>query len=478
MQDQRSPLLALLRHRNAKRYCAYTVGLSASAYLAYNLYKRDSFLGHVKNSLRKYTTAVDKGGDILQKLLSDLYEYVVEEEDGLNGPNGSDGPDQAAGDGRRTRDETARASTSDRREVPESLRKVARLVESKEFRVATRSTVRAVVEGLVSVDDDDGEDVEGQDGEIGPRQRTSALDKVIEALVSERGSSLVSLALSMAAKNVVSTYVESTRRADGAGGHSGPRLDEQLFAFLSNPRGQELAIRCISACADSAMLAYAQETKSVNYYDQMLDAVVKNKDHSNLVMDCISLSIRAAVSAWNASEDELGVSTGVVEESLVAELPDVDAWAPGVKGRACGADIDLNMNMNSPISALRPPLSSVGTPTSSVGTHPGTGRLSQASPALRRRRSGTNNTHSTPKKAPRNEGFLRALSKEFIVVSKDEHGREAIAKVVGSVTKEAVGAMANTVADRFDAAYFLSVLLLGVLMSVVANYLMRVLLFS
>lgn len=477
MQDQRNPLLALLRHRNAKRYCAYTVGLSASAYLAYNLYKRDSFLGHVKKSLRKYTTAVDKGGDILQKLLSDLYEYVVEEDDGLNGP---DGPDQAAGEGRRTRDETARASTSDRREVPESLRKVARLVESKEFRVATRSTVRAVVEGLVSVDDDDGEDVEGQDGEIRPRQRTSALDKVIEALVSERGSSLVSLALSMAAKNVVSTYVESTRRADGAGGHSGPRLDEQLFAFLSNPRGQDLAIRCISACADSAMLAYAQETKSVNYYDQMLDAVVKNKDHSNLVMDCISLSIQAAVSAWNASEDELEASTGIVEQSLVAELPDVDAGAPGVKGRACGADIDLNMNMNmsSPISALRPPLSSVGTPTSSVGTYPGTGRLSQASPALRRRRSGANNTHSTPKKAPRNEGFLRALSKEFIVVSKDEHGREAIAKVVGSVTKEAVGAMANTVADRFDAAYFLSVLLLGVLMSVVANYLMRVLFFS
>ena len=68
---------------------------------------------------------------------------------------------------------------------------------------------------------------------------------------------------------------------------------------------------------------------------------------------------------------------------------------------------------------------------------------------------------------------MRALSKEFIQVSRDEHGREAIARVVGSVTKEAVGAVANTVADRIDTAYFVSVLLLGVLLSVLANLLLR-----
>lgn len=448
MHDTRNPLLALLRHRNAKKYCAYTAGVGISAYLAYSLYKKDSYWSHLKRSLGKYTSAVDKGGDVLQKLLTDLYEYVVESEgaEAVGDGVGEEGLPSRQSRGSTQGDEHGQATTSARppREVPESLRKVARLVESKEFRVATRSTVRAMVEGLVSVDDAD--DV---DGDIRPR--SSALDKVLEALVSERGSSLVSVALSMAAKNVVNTYLDSRSR-------TGPRLDEQLFAFLSNPRGQELAIRCISACADSAMLAYTQETRDVNYYDMMLDAIVKNKDHSNLVMDCISLSIRAAVSAWNASEEDLEAAT---VDDLAAELPDIGV---GAKGHPYGAPMPSAADLDSPISALRPPLSSIATPTSS------TGRVSQASLTLRRRRNAANNS---PWKAPRNEGFLRALSKEFIAVSKDEHGREAIAKVVGSVTKEAVGAVASTVADRLDAAYFLSVLLLGVLMSVVVNLLLR-----
>ena len=288
--------------------------------------------------------------------------------------------------------------------------------------------------------------------------KTSALDKMLGALLSEKGSSLVSVALSMAAKNVVSTYLETTRNAGERA--SEPRLDERLFAFLSNPRGQELAIRCISACADSAMVAYTQETRDINVYDQLLETAVK-PDHKSLVLECITLSIRAAVSAWNASENEIEAEMcPLVEEDSVPRMRDLrSADRDGAKRHA-------NADDDSPVSALRPPLSSIATPTSSIDT----GRMSQASTTLRRRRNGT---HHAPKRGHPNEGILRALSKEFIQVSRDEHGREAIAKVVGSVTKEAVGAVANTVADRIDTAYFVSVLLLGVLLSVLANLLLR-----
>ena len=433
------PLLSLLRHRNAKKYCAITAGVGASAYLAYRLYSLEG-LTSVRSSLKKYTSAVDKGGDILQKLLSDLYEYVLEDEEAREDDRG----DQDGGRQWRDRPE---------REVPQSLVKVAQLVKSREFRTATRSTVRAIVEGLVSVDE-----FEGEEGGIQPK--SSALDKMLGALLSERGSSLVSVALSMAAKNVVSTYLETARNAEGDRAPE-PRLDERLFAFLSNPRGQELAIRCISACADSAMVAYAQETRDINVYDQLLETAIK-PDHRSLVLECISLSIRAAVSAWNAAEDETEVEVSpMVDEYLVSRSRDLRSderdGREGVKRHAEGDN-------ESPVSALRPPLSSVATPTSSIDI----GRISQTPATLRRRRNGTQHT---PKKVHRNEGILRALSKEFIQVSKDEHGREAIARVVGSVTKEAVGAVANTVADRFDAAYFISVLLLGVFLSVVANLL-------
>jgi hypothetical protein len=444
--DSLGAFLSLLRHRKATKYCVITAGVGASAYLAYSLYRQD-YLTSIRRSVKKYTSAVDKGGDILQKLLSDLYEYVVEDDGARDDDRGNQTGDQA-GDAPR--------QGESKREVPQSLVNLAQLVKSREFRVATRSTVRAVVEGLVSVDELEDDELDGVSACGEPK--TSALDKMLGALLSEKGSSLVSVALSMAAKNVVSTYLETTRNAGERA--SEPRLDERLFAFLSNPRGQELAIRCISACADSAMVAYTQETRDINVYDQLLETAVK-PDHKSLVLECITLSIRAAVSAWNASENDIEAEMcPLVEEDSVPRMRDLrSADRDGAKRHA-------NADDDSPVSALRPPLSSIATPTSSIDT----GRMSQAPTTLRRRRNGT---HHAPKRGHPNEGILRALSKEFIQVSRDEHGREAIARVVGSVTKEAVGAVANTVADRIDTAYFVSVLLLGVLLSVLANLLLK-----
>ena len=423
LREPGSSLWSLLGHRNTKKYCMYSAGLGASVYVVYTLYRKD-YLAHLRRSIGKYTTAMDKGGDVLNRLLSDLYEFVMSDD----------------------------REGEDERDVPESLRKVAKLVESREFRAATRSTVRAVVEGLVTVDDGE------EDGEMSAERKTSALDKVLGALLSERGNTLVSLALSMAAKNIVSTYMESTRE-ERMSGDSGPRIDEKLFAFLSNPRGQELAIRCISAFADSAMLAFAHETKEVNYYDQMLSTMVK-PGHVDLVKECISLSIRAAVSAWNAPEED----ACVMEEEVLAASP-----IPVMH------DIDIKEDGDSPVSALRPPLSTIASPASSL-SNGGTGCRSNAYATLRMRRSGAQGIATNQLRTNHNVGILRALSKEFVEVAKDEQGREAIARVAGSVTKEAVSAVANTIADRLDAAYFLSVMLLGVLLAVLANVVVRVVL--
>lgn len=443
-----SPLLSLLRHKHAKKYCMVTAGVGISAYLAYSLYREDSYLSHVKRSLKKYTSAVDKGGDILQKVLSDLYEYVVEDEGARE--------DDESGD---TSGVTRLRKDGPERDIPESLKKMAELVRSKEFQVATRSTVRAVVEGLVSVDNAEGEERGVDNPQLG--EKSSALDKILGALLSEKGSSLVSIALGMAAKNVVTSYMEATRSTEESRA-SGLRLDEKLFAFLSNPRGQELAIRCISACADSAMLAYTKETRDINVYDQLLETAVK-PDHKNLVLECISLSIRAAVSAWNDYDDDIEGSF-VGEDDLIEGLQDltaVEQVGSGTKGRPSHVN-------ESPVSALRPPMSFISTPTSSTSTP----RVAQTHSALRRRRNGP---HHSPKRTHPREGFLRALSKEFILVSKDDRGREAMVKVVGSVTREAVGAVANTVAERVDTAYFISVLLFGVFLSVLSNLLLKAL---
>ena len=72
-----------------------------------------------------------------------------------------------------------------------------------------------------------------------------------------------------------------------------------------------------------------------------------------------------------------------------------------------------------------------------------------------------------------NQQWIAAVGKEWINVSKDRAGREAIASVVGSAAREAAAAMSTTVADRFSGAWFLAVLLLGVLSAVLLQAALR-----
>ncbi len=51
------------------------------------------------------------------------------------------------------------------------------------------------------------------DGELTQPAQPGAMDKVLDALLSDRGHSLVSVAVSMAAKNMVAAYVETTASA-------------------------------------------------------------------------------------------------------------------------------------------------------------------------------------------------------------------------------------------------------------------------
>ena len=83
-----------------------------------------------------------------------------------------------------------------------------------------------------------------------PSTHKPALDRVLEALLSERGHSLVSVAVSLGARNLVSGYCEVRHRlaaADRAAAGLGPQvpgsqpdLTNRLLDFLSTTRGQQL----------------------------------------------------------------------------------------------------------------------------------------------------------------------------------------------------------------------------------------------
>lgn len=436
-------IMQIVKNRNTKKYCVYSTAALGIGYIAYKAYQRNlyhntiRYLDSIRASLNKYKSAVDKGGDIVQTILTDLYEYVLQDES----------------------------------DVPPSIQRLAKLAQSKEVTTATSSTVRAAIDGFLGK--------EGQQ-EGSSTNGVSALDKVLEALLSDRGQNLVSVALSMAAKNVVSSYIDAQSH-DNNGQERGQGGIDALFLFLSHPRGQALAVRCIAACANSAMKAYMEKAMDINYYDQLFTTMVK-PNHVDMVKECITISIQAAVSAYMGCGDminEGAPESETVEEALKTKDACISTIVETNNNIRCATDSQWNDDdVDSPCSALRPPLS-VGTPplpTNDADFDP-TFMPNSANhnvtnhnhAGLRQRRKGRQDMHISP----RNDSLLRALGTEWIHVSQDEKSRAAIVAVVGCVTKEAVGAVAHTVADRIQMMGFLSVLILGILVSLVAQSMLR-----
>lgn len=432
-----------------KKYCILSGTAALVGYVAYEAYSRNlydktvRYIESVRNSVNKYRHAVDTGGDLVDMLVTDVYEYMSRESDDEDG-------------------------------VPKSVKRLAALMQSDEVAASTKSTVRAVVEGLFS----QGGDAKGRGARQQNGSSLGALDKVLGALLSDKGQSLVSVALSMAASNAVKAYVEGSEEQRG-----GPGALETLFGLLADARGRELAVMCISACANSAMRAYVEETIDVNYYDQILSTMVKPQ-HVDMVKECIALSIRAAVKAYVGS----GEAVEEEEEQPLAAPTTVDE--PISTEIATTSYTCMPVDDDSPCSALRPPTSVGGieTPVSNRQTWPEDDALheisaSQHDDMVRQRQHGTTLTRrriaqkriqATAHDAE-SQSLLRALGREWVYISQDKQSRDAMVSLVGCATKEAVGAVAHTIADRIQPSGFMLALLAGILLALCMQIVLRTL---
>lgn len=97
-----------------------------------------------------------------------------------------------------------------------------------------------------------------------------ALDRILDALMSDRGHSLVSVAVSLGARNLMSAYCETKHRlgaSDRASRPPQPDLTNRLLDFLASPRGQQLAVMSVTAFVTSGMRAYLDQTLDLNFYE-------------------------------------------------------------------------------------------------------------------------------------------------------------------------------------------------------------------
>lgn len=294
-----------------KKYRKYAlvsgaVVVVASATYAYRsdaLSRSKRFVSRLRDALQRYTEAFALGGDICATVMKDLQRFVD--------------------------------SNSD--EIPLSLQQVAKLVQSDEFTESAKSMTNAIYRGFLSsrrikrhnlghdlatydnrrliretspsgtqasllMEEDS---VEGSFG-IGRNQTdlkrgrsSDALDRVLEALLSDRGHSLVSVAVSMGAKNLVSAYVETTARQRGNQRVDSSHADitDKVLSFLCTDGGQQLAVMAIAAFASNGMRVYMDKSLNVNLYDDMFSAMSK-PEHLEAVKQCVGTFARDVVATY------------------------------------------------------------------------------------------------------------------------------------------------------------------------------------
>eukprot|EP00890_Picochlorum_soloecismus_P005817 jgi/Picsp_1/6236/NSC_03590-R1_protein len=492
------------RKKSAYCYTAMAAGsvvALATSYAAYESYRRDvhgksaRYIKSVWKSAQQYLEAFSIGGEICRRVARDVESYLLTHEEDVGAGEGGTGGNSTVTDSK----SVSAAVRGDEKigviinnvcggkgedDVPRSLQRLARLVQSEEFCETVASTVGAVCTGVgraqiaqVETEMDDGEK-KFWTGE----QSGGVLGQVLEALLSERGQSLVSVAVSMGARSMVSAYVESQKKTQTirkSGGEVQPEENsnsadgagDAVLEFLSRPGGQRLAVMCISACANSAMKAYMEETIDINYYDQMLSSISKPK-HLDVVKECIALFVKVAVTSFKSGSGALPPDVGNHEAEF------------GIDGEVLFDEKDTTAQMLQPDTAIHSPCSAVVSHEDEVDSDymmqyssRKTTRKEDKEKFPGFRTSGRRTSQGTGVQAGQGHsdyGLVSAIGREWIAVSQDPESQRAIVSIVGCATREAVGAVADTIADRLQWTSFVVVLLFGILSAMCLQLLLRV----
>jgi hypothetical protein len=195
--------------------------------------------------------------------------------------------------------------SSDSDEVPQSIRQLTKLIASPEAQAAVEATTGAAARALADqlltsvAARRRGEAVASDatagathDNGANPQLPRDALTTVIDALLSDRGHSLVGMAVGLATRNATATFCEFLERVQLRAAHgegtvpgadaaaaTGRGRGEQggglhtVLAFLSSEPGERLLSLLITRSMGAAVGAYVEATAGYNVYSDMVAAV-------------------------------------------------------------------------------------------------------------------------------------------------------------------------------------------------------------
>lgn len=159
---------------------------------------------------------------------------------------------------------------SDSQELPQSLRQLAQLLQAKEIQAATSSIAAATVRGIVSATHDAG------------GSSSTSIEKLLSALSSQQGHSLVTLAVSVAARTTTQTYCECVERSAAAAkvseeatGILADTLVQQVLRFACTKEGERLCMLGVKNFVTNATAVYCQNLEGVSMWQDLFAAMVK-----------------------------------------------------------------------------------------------------------------------------------------------------------------------------------------------------------
>ncbi|GMH39625.1 hypothetical protein BSKO_07523 [Bryopsis sp. KO-2023] len=191
---------------------------------------------------------------------------------------------------------------SDDDEIPRSVKQLCKFLRSREVCLAARSLTASVVEGVGNAGLDE-DDIQRGMGVV-----DRLLSRAIDAFLSERGRNLVSLAMSVAARNTVRSLCECLHVGPGRNGGvvvgiGKSRNDSVLGSFVSEivdalatEKGEKLMGVGISAFARSFVGACMEGMEGVNVAEGIFGAMSR-PENAEALKEIAGTSSREAMSS-------------------------------------------------------------------------------------------------------------------------------------------------------------------------------------
>jgi len=165
---------------------------------------------------------------------------------------------------------------SDTTELPPSLRQLNRLLQSSEVQATLSCAAQALMRGVSQSSDPHAQPV---------------VDKVLEAILSDRGRSLVGMAMGIATKNATATLCDFIKaqlgQQDQQGAAAGASTIAAVMRLLSSEQGERLLSLLVTKSMKTAVATYMESTAGYNTYEDFLSSISK-QDHRDAVSTIMS----------------------------------------------------------------------------------------------------------------------------------------------------------------------------------------------